>query len=551
MRNPFDRSRLRLKPLQVPGLTEPLEFSGGRLTLGRSPDNDLELPADSFPSVSTHHARIELVDDELWVEDLGSTNGTLVNGEKIERVTLKTGDVVQLGSIGPRFVVISSAPLSETMFVDPKSLGAGKDNLSTTRFERIFRRRTRVAVLRVAALGTVAVAALVWWGLDLTRRGEKRRQQLEQLEQVGTAQGTELEEARAVIAALRRDIEGREEHLAQQEQAREIHVQKLEDAIHASEEEATALTARLVALEKSGASAIAIAKLQASIASTQEDLDQAKTQFAKFDPINLEQARLTGVSKVRDTVVLLEIETSFTEGDGGELLHIAFNSEPNFEGRGEPFVMDSTGSGFCVSPEGWIITNRHVVRPELEPELQFLLGELDAFKRITVHAVFSGTARRYPVEIVTLAEGENDLALVKIEPFEGMPYLEEFEVDIDPPEQGSSLYLFGFPLGNFALQEGRTVIASTFRGILSRRVSGHLQVDAGVHPGNSGGPITDDRGRVIGVVFSVQAMPDQTAIFTIGYGIPIRGALEIWPPPEDWRDPTPEEEPDEEEQGED
>jgi S1-C subfamily serine protease len=133
--------------------------------------------------------------------------------------------------------------------------------------------------------------------------------------------------------------------------------------------------------------------------------------------------------------------------------------------------------------------------------------------------------------LVKVADDDIDLALVRIDPFEGMPHLNDFNLESATPEPGGDLYLLGFPLGNFALQEGRTVIASTFRGILSRIVDGSLQVDAGVHPGNSGGPITDPLGRVIGIVTSVQATPEQTAVYTIGYGIPIADAASIWPPP--------------------
>jgi len=98
------------------------------------------------------------------------------------------------------------------------------------------------------------------------------------------------------------------------------------------------------------------------------------------------------------------------------------------------------------------------------------------------------------------------------------------------PDPGSDIFLLGFPLGFLAVQDGETVISSIFRGILSRKVGDQIQVDAGVHPGNSGGPITDTAGRVVGIVVSVQALPDQTAVYTIGYGIPIHLAAELWPP---------------------
>ena len=48
--------------------------------------------------VSRKHARIAMQGDQIWIEDLGSTNGTFVNGEKIKRARLKEGDRVLIGT---------------------------------------------------------------------------------------------------------------------------------------------------------------------------------------------------------------------------------------------------------------------------------------------------------------------------------------------------------------------------------------------------------------------------------------------------------------------
>ena len=72
------------------------------VTLGRAPDNDFNLDADEF--ASGHHARIEPRRDGVWVEDLGSTNGTFVNGQKLTRPRkLAPGDVVRVGETDLRF----------------------------------------------------------------------------------------------------------------------------------------------------------------------------------------------------------------------------------------------------------------------------------------------------------------------------------------------------------------------------------------------------------------------------------------------------------------
>lgn len=70
---------------------------GGELTLGRAASCSIGLPDDTF--ASQLHTRVYLRDGAVWVEDLGSTNGTHVNGRRLAApVQLATGDRLQIGS---------------------------------------------------------------------------------------------------------------------------------------------------------------------------------------------------------------------------------------------------------------------------------------------------------------------------------------------------------------------------------------------------------------------------------------------------------------------
>jgi pSer/pThr/pTyr-binding forkhead associated (FHA) protein len=66
-----------------------------QIVVGRSSDLDMVLVEDM---VSRKHARITMQQEQIWIEDLGSTNGTFVNGEKIKRTRLKEGDRVLIGT---------------------------------------------------------------------------------------------------------------------------------------------------------------------------------------------------------------------------------------------------------------------------------------------------------------------------------------------------------------------------------------------------------------------------------------------------------------------
>src|SRR5213593_38222 len=81
----------------------PLQLERGSLTLGRGPDNDIVVGRSDGSVVSTEHAELRIHSDYCELEDLGSTNGTFVNGEKIRAVRLQDGDRVELGEGGPAF----------------------------------------------------------------------------------------------------------------------------------------------------------------------------------------------------------------------------------------------------------------------------------------------------------------------------------------------------------------------------------------------------------------------------------------------------------------
>lgn len=94
----------RLVVLKSKALKNGRSFPAGPVpvTIGRAEDNSVALPDDQF--ASGHHARIESQRDGVWILDLGSTNGTFVNGARLDgRRRLREGDLVQVGDTELRF----------------------------------------------------------------------------------------------------------------------------------------------------------------------------------------------------------------------------------------------------------------------------------------------------------------------------------------------------------------------------------------------------------------------------------------------------------------
>ena len=101
---PVARELGRLVVLKSPILDqgEVVALDSHALRVGRGGDNDLSVEGDEY--ASSHHARFEPRRDGVYVEDIGSTNGTFVNGIRVSRERrLVPGDVVRIGETDLRF----------------------------------------------------------------------------------------------------------------------------------------------------------------------------------------------------------------------------------------------------------------------------------------------------------------------------------------------------------------------------------------------------------------------------------------------------------------
>jgi len=94
----------RLVVVTSPDLNEGenFELNSAQLTIGRGNHNDIAISTDEY--ASARHARFEPRQDGVWVQDLGSTNGTFLNGTRLERPRrLSRGDLVRVGETDLRF----------------------------------------------------------------------------------------------------------------------------------------------------------------------------------------------------------------------------------------------------------------------------------------------------------------------------------------------------------------------------------------------------------------------------------------------------------------
>ncbi|MBM3603416.1 MAG: Do family serine endopeptidase [Alphaproteobacteria bacterium] len=144
--------------------------------------------------------------------------------------------------------------------------------------------------------------------------------------------------------------------------------------------------------------------------------------------------------------------------------------------RRTPQRSNALGSGFVISADGFIVTNNHVIEGADQIEIEFYSGQ------------------RLPAEVVG-TDPNTDVALLKVESDEAIPFV-EFG-DSDSARVGDWVLALGNPLGQgFSASSG---IVSARNRELSGTYDDYLQTDAAINRGNSGGPLFNLQGEVIGV----------------------------------------------------
>ena len=219
----------------------------------------------------------------------------------------------------------------------------------------------------------------------------------------------------------------------------------------------------------------------------------------------------------RSEIVSIDKQTSKGAGEsnifGASLFKEATNSRERplrelVARLGESVVMVRTpvglGSGFLIHPEGYLITNDHVIA-----------GERKISVTIFRHTETELIKDNYDNVRIVATGGNVDLALLKIEgatgktfPFVPLGRSEELR-------QGDRVFAIGNPLGlERSVSEG---IVSLRNRIIQSRL--HVQTTAEINPGNSGGPLFNYRGEVVGVN-NLKIV--STGAEGLGFAIPVR-----------------------------
>ena len=461
-------------------------FSQPNISIGRHPESELKFDTDRDLDVSSRHAVITRVGDAYILRDLGSTNGTFVNGRQLAKEqVLVSKDVIRFGPNGPQveFTMIgdgrvssggapagpppagtmvyggqastppppASPPASRRPSADPspsprRTPGPGTSTKVRMEVHRQTRRLKRTSIALFGLLVLLS-GAFLWQARETGRRLTQQRAIL--LGQVDSLM-QEIETMAAGNEGLR------------------------------------------AALDSAQATA---GQLRQQLSSTPNDAAKFNELRRRLDAAIRQQRTLAGAAAMDARGI------AAANRDAVALVFVQF---PN----GQVF----TGTAFAVRSDangGLLITNKHVV------------SDSNGTLASRIGVVFNGTPQNFRADVVKL-HPDVDLAMLRVTVHRGFPIVKGLADSVRHVEMGEPAAVLGFPLG-LDLPGGQDwnqqgAAATLTLGTVSRTLPNLIQLDSYGAQGSSGSPILDPTGRVIGVLYGGQTGTNGRII----YGVPVR-----------------------------
>lgn len=224
----------------------------------------------------------------------------------------------------------------------------------------------------------------------------------------------------------------------------------------------------------------------------------------------IDRSRQTAITRAVQTVSPAVVTINVIEVRRVRSPFSGFENDPFFRfffeqmPRSREQRVEAIGSGFVISSDGYIVTNEHVVSDATEIEVQFPDG------------------RALPARLVG-SDAPSDLALLKVDTEATLPHLSFASA---PPVVGEWVIAFGNPFGLFEAADPTVtvgVVSAVGRNLQRTSRSSHLyrdmiQTDASINQGNSGGPLVNALGDVIGVNTAIYS--ESGGSVGIGFAVP-------------------------------
>jgi S1-C subfamily serine protease len=470
------------------GAREPL--GGNFMSLGRHPTCDVRFDPERDLDVSSRHAVLFLKEGRWHLRDLGSTNGTYVNGARItgERA-LADGDILRFGATGPE------ARYSEREEASDSRTGGQAEGRTDGRTEgrkdgRTEGRNDDLTVLPATVEVTEPEPALPEAGTTTRVRIEVVRK-TRTLRNVATVLGV------LAVAALGGWLWQRRQAAAEITRQRLAYLAKVDSLLYTVGAMQIDVTAMRAALDSARGET---SRLRDLLAETGSDPAAATRLRREIDASIFRQQQIVAAATLDGDAI--------AAANRNALAVVLAES-----GDGRTF----SATGFAVrttAGDGLVVTNRHAVTG---PN-----GE--AATRLGV--IFNGSAQNFKAEVIA-THPTLDVALLRVTVAGGVPIVKGLAWREPPLRVGDPAVVMGFPLGLDLSMGGdwqQVGISATLNtGTASRVLPELLQLDGYGAQGSSGSPVFDREGMVVGVLYGGE--PESNG--RIVYAVPVKAVLEL------------------------